>query len=619
MLGGFRVHELANRGDGWRAITLVKRFLVTTALEETWRDDDPILFLGEWCRLHARKDRWSPMDGVVLPYHWDDRAKLADDYRYLLDFHERLLEDLTGQLNEIHRVSHSLRYWRIFVGPWLGHFTQMLFDRWCSIQKAADACEISGTVVLAGLEEALIPNDMVDFFRLYVADVWNHHVYASILEHFTSVTCLREPWQGRMSSQKPLTLAVRLKQRVRREVAMLFARGTRVLGCSDDAFFLGTYLPRFDSFKIQRRLGQVPQLWRSIPPIQCGVEPNRRRWTVRGHSRSKFEICARELIPRHMPVAYLEGYHKLVEQTASLHWPERPKVIWTSNPHFFDEIFKVWAAEKVENGSPLIIGQHGGHYGVGRWSFAEDHEIAISDRFLSWGWSEPSQPKVRPVGQLKSKRAIRVRRRGKGALLVTAVLPRYSYWMYSTPVASQWLSYFDDQFAFVESLPDAIRKEVTVRLFPDDLGWDQAGRWRERFPGLRLDEGKSAFDDTVRQSRLFISTYNATTFLESFTMNVPTVMYWNPNHWELRDSAVPYFDDLRRVGIFHETPEGAANHVAVIWEDVEGWWSGHELQEVLSRFKERYSDLPTDLLDRVETELRDAIADGGLATAAFLG
>ena len=53
----------------------MKRLLVSTALEETWRDDEPVLFLGEWCRRYSRKERWSKMDAEVLPYHWDDRKK----------------------------------------------------------------------------------------------------------------------------------------------------------------------------------------------------------------------------------------------------------------------------------------------------------------------------------------------------------------------------------------------------------------------------------------------------------------------------------------------------------------------------------------------------------------
>ena len=49
----------------------MKRFLITTALEETWRDDEPVLFLGEWCRLYSRKDRWSKIDAEIT----DDISK----------------------------------------------------------------------------------------------------------------------------------------------------------------------------------------------------------------------------------------------------------------------------------------------------------------------------------------------------------------------------------------------------------------------------------------------------------------------------------------------------------------------------------------------------------------
>ena len=99
----------------------MKRLLITTALEETWPklQESPVLFLGEWCRLYSRKERWSSMKAKVLPYHWDDRLKLYKDYTYLRDFYEKLLPIISYKFNEIHGVDHSIRYWRILVGPWL--------------------------------------------------------------------------------------------------------------------------------------------------------------------------------------------------------------------------------------------------------------------------------------------------------------------------------------------------------------------------------------------------------------------------------------------------------------------------------------------------------------------
>jgi putative transferase (TIGR04331 family) len=102
---------------------------------------------------------------------------------------------------------------------------------------------------------------------------------------------------------------------------------------------------------------------------------------------------------------------------------------------------------------------------------------------------------------------------------------------------------------------------------------------------------------------------NGTTYLESIILNVPTVIFWNPQHSELRASAVPYFEDLKRVGIFHESPESAAQHVNTVWDNVNAWWETPELQAVLQRFTTRYCFQPKDLLDRVEAALRETIAE----------
>lgn len=105
-----------------------------------------------------------------MPYHWDDRAKMHNDYKYLMTLYEKLLKDLSVELNQIHNTNYSLRYWRILVGPWLGYFIQILFDRWSSIHQAINLYDIFGTVVLCGNESKLVPNDMEDMARLFVSD-----------------------------------------------------------------------------------------------------------------------------------------------------------------------------------------------------------------------------------------------------------------------------------------------------------------------------------------------------------------------------------------------------------------------------------------------------------------
>ena len=45
---------------------------------------------------------------------------------------------------------------------------------------------------------------------------------------------------------------------------------------------------------------------------------------------------------------------------------------------------------------------------------------------------------------------------------------------------------------------------------------------------------------------------------------------------------------LKSVGIFHETPEQAANQMIKVWDNVSAWWDNEELQKVRENFCNDY-------------------------------
>ena len=582
------------------------RVLVTTALEETWPEDRPILFLGEWCRRFSRRHRWSHLEAEVLPYHWDDRERLYADYQYLVSLHERLLADLAQALNDIHQVDRSLRYWRILIGPWLGYFVQILFDRWKSIQAAAQYGEPLETIVIDQAGTQTIPNDMSEFVQLLPRDDWNHCLYSDVLKSARCGIGFNHLSVAPSDNIVQKTIKIPLKAHFKKFLAAFLDRVSATLCMKKNFFFLSTYLPKADVIRLCYRLGQFPQFWALPSIVRVESDLMRRTWKVPGPAGDEFAALARELIPRHIPTAYLEGYQALLSRVAELPWPTRPRLIWSSNAHNANDVFKAWVADKSASGAVLVIGQHGGHYGTGLWSFTEEHDTAIGDGYLTWGWCDPKKPNVIPLGQLKRKRPLRIRVSNPSRLLlVSAAAPRYSYWMYSIPVAAaQWGQYLCEQINFAAALPRQVRDHLIVRLYPSDFGLDQRARWRERFPDIEIDDAHMGINRQIRRSRLYVSTYNATTFLETFTMNVPTVIFWNPHHWELRDAAKPYFDRLADVGVFHSSPESAARHIAAIWEDVAGWWGQDRVQTAIGDFKKCYCNLPDGMMNRLEKTLR---------------
>lgn len=583
------------------------RFLITTPDERTWRTDRPVLFLGEWCTHDVRKSFCTSLDAKIVPdYGWEKGQREAD-FAYTGDLCERLLDELGEALNRYHKTSHTRRYWRMLVGPWLSPFVAIVFNRWSVIQMALKEFEVSGAVVLDYPVAETIPNSTYDFPQRYLSHEWNHALIGRILTGSTDVKCETIPVESTMDdailySPPAAKSARKMFRNLIADAVVFFSKSfTR----STDAFFIGTYLPLVQDLRLQIALGQIPKRWQTpaIPRVRPDLEA-RRAFRLSSNGHQGLEQCIRSLIPEQLPSIYLEGYQILSKLASELPWPRRPSVIFTSNSFHADECFKAWAAAKVEEGVPYVIGQHGGYYGVGRYTtHSAINEYATADRFLTWGWKDDDVKKYPTAALILVGKTEKWRTRGDMLLQVTVRYFRYTRDPWS--IFREYLDYSANQLDFASFLPGHIRTKLVVRFHPSSWsqGYPPEPAWRARHPDVKLDMGASSFESLIQQTRLSIATYNSTGFLQTLGRNMPTVMFWNPRYNELTPGAEPYFELLRKVGIFHASPESAAAKVAEVWNDVGAWWQEPELQAARRAFCECYARLP----DKPIKVLRDAL------------
>jgi putative transferase (TIGR04331 family) len=583
------------------------RTLITTADERTWPKDknEPVLFLGEWCRRFSRRQVWRQMNAEIVPYHWDNRKKLYYDYKYIQSIYEKVLLELSEKLNQLHNTNHSLRYWRILLGPWLGYFIQMLFDRWYMLRYAIGEYDITRVYIKKRSKYSVVPNDMENFQQLFAEDDWNEAIYSQLLKAYWSdqleIIEVSNGLQQRVTAA-PKGNGVRalLMKLIERFLLKFGGRTSK----SDNYFFISPYLPLTMEFKLQINLSQFPRKWSSQKCPKSNINLEMRRWSLGGGEQisDDFFDIVRNFVPKHLPEVYLGGYRTLLQVSDKLQWSVAPKVMFTSNSYIGDDIFKSFASEKIEQGSVLVIGQHGGNFGMNTFAFHEEHQIEIADKWLSWGWSDLNRPQIVPTGCLKTMGGRAVKHDPLGdALMVGITLPRYSYHLYACPISRQWLDYFQDQKHFLEALPEGLRNRVLLRLYHIDYGWDQVERWKDTDLNVRYDVGKKNIRELIKKSRLYIATYNATTYLETFSWNIPTIMFWNPEHWELNNDAKPYFDLLKKAGVFHENPEGAAHQMVKVWDDVDAWWESDTVQSARKLFCEKYANTPKKPLKLLKT------------------
>lgn len=576
----------------------MQKRLITTPLEETWKVDQPFLLLGKWCLSKLKFS--SSYDYPVNPYHWDDRDMLEDDYSYLEGLYESLLEDCSEYLNKIHQEDHGVRYWRIIIGPWLRDFTEIVFDRWKSIESISNSEADFETEILKFDENRFVPNDITDFGSLINSDEWNHLIYGKVIREFDNITVL-EREVGPVDTVIKKThksLSVRIKLSILHYAEKIFSLFSR----QTDHFFIASYIPIWSEIKLQLLLKQAPVIYAmSAPKVNCATSSqmrNNRIGSAEVHaSANKFEQWLRSFLLTQMPKSYLENYADHIAISRKSSWPSKPKSIMTGTAFYGNDHFKIWAADKVEKGSVFIVGQHGGNFGMGKLNSSEAHQVKVSDIYFSWGWTD-QRKNIVPIGQLKMTKEVNddLTKKTK-AMLVTVEMPRYSYFLWSAPFAGQWLNYLEQQYSFINALPEHIQDELIVRMKLRKNGWGPYADWKNDFPNIAFDTGtQSDYFRKTSQSRIVISTYNAATYLESMAMNIPTIIFWNPKFWELRDDAYAAMQKLNEVNIFHVTPESAAEHMINIWDDVGAWWYSDDVQNARINFCKTYSNRSTDLI-----------------------
>lgn len=591
----------------------MKRYLITTADEDSWKFDRPVLFLGEWCRRYDRKHIWSGMDAVVAEPYGLMPGQMSRDIDRVLMLSGQILTELTETLNKFHQVRHSERYWNIVLGHWLQRYVAVAFNRYHTIDQAIKNYEIDGSTILETKGYNLAMADSLGFILACNDDRWNHELYSRIITYRGDIEANLDVKPLGMSEfgyvqEKQKGQRAGIKEAVRELVRWMAPKLAR----NTDAFIIGSYLPAKEEIKLQLALGQVPQFWRSPSFPRARPDVAMRQKLVIDYDRCDgFEKYVRWQLPEIIPTCYLEGYKGLVKTMESLTWPEMPRFIFTSNNFATDEVFKVWTGSKVEHGIPYITGQHGNNYGTHIYAGNPNWpERSASDKFLTWGWLDEGGNAV-PAFNFRSFSQYSNRSNPVGGLLLIE--------LHLSQRITPWDNYFEfgvyqeEQFRFVAALPAAIQQGLTVRLHKAHrhLRWFDEKRWKDRSPHTRIETGEIPIQKLIAQSRLVVHSYDSTGILETLSLNIPTLCFWHGGLDHLLSDAKPYYELLRNAGILADTPEHAAEFIVLHWDNVNGWWESQKVQDARKVFCERYARMEKHPV-RTMKRLLTAYANKGL-------
>ena len=104
-----------------------------------------------------------------------------------------------------------------------------------------------------------------------------------------------------------------------------------------------------------------------------------------------------------------------------------------------------------------------------------------------------------------------------------------------------------------------------------------------------IDFGVINIFKAISESRLSVFSYESTGVLENLSLNLPLVCFWHNGLDDLFSDAIPYYKLLIDVGILHESPESAAEHIKKYWDNIDEWWESEGVQNARKVFCNQYA------------------------------
>jgi len=473
---------------------------------------------------------------------------------------QQVLDQVATNLNEIHSVNYSTRYWNIFLGPWLQQFIDMVMLRMFEIEQHSKL-----QVVIA--ETQLAPS-LKDFNQQAKFSTLVESLHADVLAQLNAP--IKPTATESHTGKKTLDPILNVKP--------------------GRTFVSATYLPRLKEVLLQLRFGRLPQRFQySQPSISTASQKYRALICRTSRSLTGNAQIVLALLPKYMPAVYIEEFNTLFQSQKPWKSKTFPRVIFTANRHLYDDEFNFWTAHAIENGSRLVLAQHGGNYGISEFpSFSERHENLVADRYITWGWSSTG-PTYKGFALPLIGRALHSSQPNGPLLVITDQLWKYPRSIFSdTPESSTYLGHLKST---IDGLLPEIRSKTLLRIHHahEDAGSSQIDWWKLNSPDIRQDVGEVGFQKRLAESRLVLIAHNGTSIPESIALHAPTIITWSDSYMKVRQSAEVIFDALERVGIFHRTPESAASFINSIWDDVDGWWNSPSTIEARKQFTDQYA------------------------------
>jgi putative transferase (TIGR04331 family) len=555
-------------------------------------EDTNFSYLGTW--VLPEGDLCNKGDFQILEYCYDDQDELFSDFIYIKSLYGLILPMIGQLLNEHHALSWSDRSFKIYYGMWLHDYLPVIRERFRTIQIALQE-ELPSTFILTKNQFTVL--DSLDFKEKSNEDDFNHYLYSKVIRFLDRQEYNNSFFVSKSSQQEPKFKVI--KRLLKDSLKVLLLKSMQILfnivAASSKAAVDRSYFSKKD-FKnlIVSSLPRIipivhfPTLrYESVTQDVARRDKLQEKFVGLFSPKTDFEMFLANTLIYDMPLSFVENFKDILCESKYINL--RDKHYLSSNAIFSNQILQCSVADQLSEESNLIIAQHGGSYGIVKWSMQQFYELDTADRYISFGWQSEEFNNITTISHPKLLLKSRSEKLcGRKILYITSAPSRYFNRNWSSPIpGSSMIEYYKNILALVNRIEAPLRKDLSVRIAPSSYSYKVGV---DKYLGADTKLSTGNFYKEVEAASVVICDHNQTSMIETIGSNIPTILVWNAYYNKMDPVAESYFAELTRVGIFYNCHEKAAAFVndIVAQNTVYEWWMESDRQNAIASFLSNY-------------------------------
>ena len=343
----------------------MKNFLVTTPIKESYGPLNKNIFLGSWCFAEEVDDK---KKYKTINYHWSDKKKFKKDSIYIDKITDKLCNLLSENLNKIHNLNESSKYWNLLIYPWTHNYVSTMYERWESIQKLLKSNKetIFNSYELKINEKNLTSKNHLDFIKNTFKDTWNHIVFLRIIKYLNlkKINLIKKNYRP-FNKESEVKLSIEKKNIFYYLISLYELIIAKFAFRFNKIIFESFSFPTKEFFKISIKNLIIPSLYKNLFEdigSKEDINLNKRKIEFKhfkkNNSKDKFFNFLYDNLINDLPASYFENF--LVIKKKMSYLANKKKFIISMRSWNYNDQFKICAAELVKKKSTYFTCEHGG-------------------------------------------------------------------------------------------------------------------------------------------------------------------------------------------------------------------------------------------------------------------